>query len=105
MTRTRATAKPSPHLGRWRSVRWRVAKLWSVCRLGSCTLLVTTRGRLFRFGSTTGGPWQLKQESSFQTVPTLVEALARHRVTGVAGGQFHVVICTHDGEVFTYGGD
>jgi len=70
-----------------------------------CTLLVTTRGRLFRFGSTTGGPWQLKQESSIQTVPTLVEALARHRVTSVAGGQFHVVICTHDGEVFTYGGD
>lgn len=66
------------------------------------TLVATDEGELFTFGRNSNG--QLGLGSMVDSlIPQKVEALAGKKVTGVAAGAEHSVICTDTGEVWAWG--
>lgn len=70
----------------------------------SHTAVITDAGELFTFGNGRRGRLGLDVEHPPRYAPTRVEALVGKRVTCVAAGDDHTVVCTDKGEVYTFGG-
>jgi len=81
----------------------------SVAASSSHIVLSTTKGELFAWGSNDlnqlGLGLDMLDWTGRVTVPkpTLVTALNGTKVTNVATGPYHTAVCTHGGELFTFG--
>jgi hypothetical protein len=72
---------------------------------GAChNLLLTAQGKVYGHGSTLDGKLGHVTEPYIH-VPRLLEALGTKAVVAVAAGEEHTVVCTDQGEVYTFGSD
>ena len=70
---------------------------------GSHTLVWTDAGELFTFGAGSGGRIGHGRDD-FELVPRLVQGeLAGKKVAGVAAGEYHTVVFTEAGDLYTFG--
>ena len=66
------------------------------------TVVCTSEGQLYTFGHGDAGRLGHGGEED-ELVPRLVEGLVGTKVVGVAAGSSHTVVCTSDGQLYTFG--
>ena len=68
-------------------------------------VLATAGGHAMAFGDPQDGKLGFSAHTAYVTTPRAVDALAPHRVVGVAAGQRHSLFLTLDGECYAAGAD
>ncbi|CAG0899568.1 unnamed protein product [Darwinula stevensoni] len=69
---------------------------------GSEAILVTREGDVFGLGANSSGVLGIGTEDS-TLVPRRIEILSRRGVTSIAAGDIHVLACTREGDLYSWG--